>query len=99
MEILFSLVFASLMPFSSVEASPVGARAPSGSLAHPYLALENRMEEKPRRLALACLLLRVPPLGAYHLSEGAPPTLRESAAYGAARSRCLGSSTGSPRDV
>ena len=49
MEILFSLVFASLIAFSSSVGVPVGARAPSGSLAHPYLALENRMEEKPRR--------------------------------------------------
>ena len=45
----FSLVFASLIAFSSSVGVPVGARAPSGSLAHPYLALENRMEEKPRR--------------------------------------------------
>ena len=46
MEILFvSLIFASLIAFSSSVGVPVGAKAPSGSLAHPYLALENRMEE------------------------------------------------------
>ena len=49
MKMLFSFVFASLIAFSSSVGVPVGARAPSGSLAHPYLALENRMEEKPRR--------------------------------------------------
>ena len=49
MEMLFYFVFASLIAFSSSVGVPVGARAPSGSLAHPYLALENRTEEKPRR--------------------------------------------------